>query len=64
MHFARLTREEQMIRFIEWMRYAEPQRLLNVDDGHLLYFIPFLSTDENAGVCMDTIGNLDVKICF
>ena len=53
-----------MISFIEWMWYAEPHRVKNVDDSRLVYFIPFLSTDDNADVCMDTIGNLDVKICF
>ena len=41
LYFARLKREEQMMRFIEWMRYAEVFRAgAKSGEGNKLYLIP------------------------
>ena len=63
LYFARLNREDQMMRFIEWMRYAELSRAAEKSvEGNKLYLIPYIATEETAELCGGSIGT--TKICL
>ena len=63
LYFSRLKREEQMMRFIEWVRYAEVfRRGAKTEEGNKLYLIPYITTEETAKYCGVSIGT--TKICL